>query len=123
MGTFSGTFLSNAQIAAKMMKGTLYEAYYGIPYEKVAALRSERELNAMCIKERSWDVAANGQAIEKCMIITTHNLALVFSLFDLKNKLEVILPELCRKVSLLFCSRACAWRACVPVCVGVRVEE
>jgi hypothetical protein len=35
MGAFSEKFLRAAQIAAQTLRGTLYERYFGLPYEQV----------------------------------------------------------------------------------------
>jgi hypothetical protein len=66
-------------------------------------------------------VAANGKVIERCMVVTTHNLALVFERFlfvfnfcfyfvlftfmfnrlHMRTKLEGVMPELPRRVSTI----------------------
>ncbi|HET9957286.1 MAG TPA: hypothetical protein VFQ61_22465, partial [Polyangiaceae bacterium] len=38
MGTFSETYLKAAQLAAGLLRSTLYERYYGIPYDRILTL-------------------------------------------------------------------------------------
>ncbi|WP_128431076.1 hypothetical protein [Streptomyces cyaneus] len=101
MDTFSPKFLTAARIAGELLRGTLYERYYGIDYgairnlaiaETGAALsRSYRPRTSpgfarLCAERAgtasgseagsgSWSVAANGTVIEQAQILTTHNLA------------------------------------------------
>ncbi|MGW3008664.1 hypothetical protein ACWC9R_07460 [Streptomyces sp. NPDC001219] len=94
MGTFSPKFLTAARIAGELLRGSLYERYYGIDYKAIRDLavveagealtrsyrpRSSPRFAQLCIARagssgRSW-VAANGQVIEQAQILTTHNLA------------------------------------------------
>ena len=96
MGTFSPKFLTAARIAGELLRGTLYERYYGIDYgairnlaiaETGAALsrsygaRTSPGFARLCMERAgaassgSWSVAANGTVIEQAQILTTHNLA------------------------------------------------
>eukprot|EP00026_Physarum_polycephalum_P003155 Phypoly_transcript_03164.p1 GENE.Phypoly_transcript_03164~~Phypoly_transcript_03164.p1 ORF type:complete len:819 (+),score=172.04 Phypoly_transcript_03164:141-2459(+) len=94
MGKFSTTFVINAHIAAKLMRGTLYEAYYDIDYEKVKNFKlNGADLDQYCGTGTYSTVTANGKAIERCMIVTTHNLALVFDRLNMKQKLQDVMPE------------------------------
>ncbi|KUL31060.1 hypothetical protein [Streptomyces regalis] len=102
MGTFSPKFLKAARIAGELLRGTLYERYYGIDYGAIrnlaiaetgaalsrsygartspgfARLCAERAATASGPGSRpaygSWS-AANGTVIEQAQILTTHNLA------------------------------------------------
>lgn len=95
MGTFSPKFLTAARIAGELLRGTLYERYYGIDYRAIrnlaitetgAALsrsygaRTSPGFARLCAERAgtasgSWSVAANGTVIEQAQILTTHNLA------------------------------------------------
>ncbi|QIP85054.1 hypothetical protein GLX30_14625 [Streptomyces sp. Tu 2975] len=94
MGTFGPKFLRAARDAAELLRGSLYERYYGIDY---AAVRNMAVLEAGEALTRSYgartspgfarlcteragrggygSVAANGKIIEQAQILTTHNLA------------------------------------------------
>ncbi|MER6613196.1 hypothetical protein [Streptomyces xantholiticus] len=94
MGTFGPKFLRAARDAAELLRGTLYERYYGIDY---AAVRNMAVVEAGEALTRSYgaraspgfarlcteraghggygSVAANGKIIEQAQILTTHNLA------------------------------------------------
>ncbi|RJL31374.1 hypothetical protein [Bailinhaonella thermotolerans] len=87
MGTFSGKFPAAAKIAGELLRGGLYERYYGIDYAAVAAVPDVRrgagrgaatsaEFDRMCGSTGSWGrPAENGVVIENAQILTTHNLA------------------------------------------------
>lgn len=90
MGAFTAKFLRAAQLAAELLRGTLYERYYGIDYRAVARMRSPtarrtvtrtpRDFAALCAarsgtRDGGSFVAANGMVIEQAQILTTHNLA------------------------------------------------
>ncbi|MGY5035881.1 hypothetical protein ACWC9U_34725 [Streptomyces sp. 900116325] len=94
MGTFGPKFLVAARIAAELLRGTLYERYYGIDYAAVRNLaiteaseaasrsygaRTSPGFARLCVARAGTDaftsVAANGKVIEQAQILTTHNLA------------------------------------------------
>ncbi|MFG2136571.1 hypothetical protein [Streptomyces sp. NPDC048650] len=90
MGTFSRKFLAAAKIAGDLLRGTLYERYYGIDYRTIAAIdattkteqygeRPSQAFADLCHKRaaarRSWSPAVNGMVIEQAQILTSHNLA------------------------------------------------
>ncbi|MFF3288141.1 hypothetical protein [Streptomyces sp. NPDC003023] len=94
MGTFGPKFLRAARDAAELLRGTLYERYYGIDYAAIRNMaiteasealnrsygaRTSPGLTALCAERAgggaSWSVAANGKIIEQAQILTTHNLA------------------------------------------------
>lgn len=97
MGTFSPKFLKSARVAAELLRGTLYERYYGIDYAAIRNLaiaetgealsrsygaRTSPGFARLCTERAgtasgsdSWSVAANGKVIEQAQILTTHNLA------------------------------------------------
>ncbi|WP_328545695.1 hypothetical protein [Streptomyces platensis] len=94
MGTFAPKFLTAARIAGDLLRGTLYERYYGIDYatlrnwaiaEAAEALtrsyrpRTSPQFARLCAARAGssgrGSVAANGKVIEQAQILTTHNLA------------------------------------------------
>lgn len=100
MGTFSAKFADAARIAARVLRGSLYERYYGIDYEQLEVdldmdpVRRNRNrgitpdaLAELCMRRagvqesrRGWglgSVAANGKVVEQAQILTTHNLAVL----------------------------------------------
>ena len=98
MGTFTEKFLSAAQIAARMLRGSLYERYYGLDYERVLQLNDIREaygaktapgFAALCQElarvqeEKGGSVSRNGTIIEQAQILTTQNLAPLFAALEL----------------------------------------
>jgi len=92
MGAFSDTYLRAAQAAARLLSGSLYERYYGLPFAQVLTFVSQPsgdgvatspELAALCQGLARSDgqgsyVARNGTVIEQAQILTTHNLATLF---------------------------------------------
>jgi hypothetical protein len=131
MGEFSGTFLHAAQAAGRVLKGTLYERYYGLPYARVLALDdvekrrfgvpSSPGFAAICRElagpsdGRSWSTARNGTLIEQAQILTTHNLAVLFDGLGLLPPMRDELPLLARRSFEWMCdclqARTPAWRA------------
>ncbi|MFC8825934.1 hypothetical protein ACFT9I_11320 [Streptomyces sp. NPDC057137] len=102
MGTFTPKYLTAARIAAELLRGTLYERYYGIDYAAVrnlaitevgealtstygARTHASPGFARLCaerageVRGGSWSVAANGKIIEQAQILTTHNLATLVS--------------------------------------------
>jgi len=110
---FSKTFLRQAHMAASLLKGTIYSKYYEIDYDEVLAIKDGSsdvvvELYEMCLtgagaSRGGYSVVNNGKIIERCMIITTHNLAPTFVLLDLKKRLANILEELPSKTFYKIC--------------------
>ncbi|WP_426308903.1 hypothetical protein [Cellulosimicrobium sp. E-16] len=98
MGRFSDKYRRAAQIAARVVGGTLYECYYGIDYARIAALdqvrspvrrvlqRTRKDAAGPSFGDVCWErsgrrdrdrysVSTNGAVIEQAQILTTHNLA------------------------------------------------
>lgn len=111
MGTFTGQFLAAAQVAGKLLSGSLYARYYGVPYDRIASMRAEGrqherstcpELARLCSELAGatsvgrGSPAANGTVIEQQQIITTHNLAVLFATLGLGDQLRAELPDLSR---------------------------
>src|SRR4051812_23310909 len=104
MGEFSEKFLRAAQAAAAVLGGSLYERYYGLPYDRVrvidavkksrygaatspAFVRLCAELAGAGTSSRG-SVAQNGTVIEQEQILTTHNLAVLFEALGLGDALR-----------------------------------
>ncbi|NYI04710.1 hypothetical protein [Allostreptomyces psammosilenae] len=86
-GTFTNRFVEATRVAADLLHGSLYAAYYGIDYPAVLAAlagastrghRAGKAFARLC-RDRAGTaggaVAANGMVIEQAQILTTHNLA------------------------------------------------
>ena len=88
MGRFSPKFQQAAKVAAELLRGSLYERYYGIDYTTVLGLPEPdghgnvEEFDRMVAGDvpAGRSVAANGQIIERQQILTTHNLAVLVKL-------------------------------------------
>jgi hypothetical protein len=119
MGHFSDKFRRAAQMAARVLSGTLYERYYGIDFAQILSLpepakpdppstprtvrvaESPITFDDLCraragrTPEDGWSiVAANGTVIEQSQILTTHNLA---ALVDLGVRPTCTWTELARE--------------------------
>ncbi len=121
MGAFSSSFLRAAQTAARLLEGTLYERYYGLPYQQVLQLDDVEQQRfgapvspgfaRLCqdlagAKDGApWSVARNGTIIEHAQILTTHNLATLFTGLDLRRTLRGKLPLLARRCFQWICRR------------------
>ncbi len=122
MGGFSPSYLHAAKNAATLLKGTLYAKYYDLPYEELAGWNSVagvKRLSEWCQKRvsGSWgsDIARNGAVIEQAQILTTHNLATLFSPVGLLPVLQDSLPGMARTCFEEICQRMSrpipVWRA------------
>lgn len=88
MGRFAPKFQQAAKVAAGLLRGSLYERYYGIDYAAVLGLPEPDghgdvgEFDRMVAGDvpAGRSVAANGQIIERQQILTTHNLAVLVKL-------------------------------------------
>jgi hypothetical protein len=99
MGAFSEKFVSAAKVSAKMLRGTLYERYYGLPFDEVLAMKITKgryggvdAFAALCTRlagenPGTWSVAYNGTIIEQQQLLTTHNLAALFDELSLNERL------------------------------------
>ncbi len=117
MGAFSLNFLHAAWDAGRFLQGSLYERYYGINYQELVAIKqpekekTSTEFYSICRAraaidtKNSWSVAANGTVIEQAQILTTHNLASLFSALDLKAELESDLLQMAET-----CFKYICWR-------------
>jgi len=127
MGTFSSKFLESARVAASILKGTLYEKYYGIDYTYILGLEIHEKkpsegwfknlfkqtttitspatnpFAGICaqragVRLGAWDSAINGMIIEQQQILTSQNLAVLFKGLNL----QIMLTS-----SLMNMSKAC----------------
>ncbi len=103
MGSFSVNFLNAAHAAARLLRGTLYEAYYEIDYAGLQRLHVNGEtkwdtqvssefaklceLRADLDREGRRSIPRNGAIIEQAQVLTTHNLASLFSALPLAERL------------------------------------
>lgn len=117
MGTFTMKWRSAAEIASRVMAGTLYARYYDLPEawgppvsrklfgrrtaDDFAALCKERAKEARTSTERGRSVAENGTVLEQSQILTTHNLAVLVDELGLRDRFVALGPELA--------DRAFAW--------------
>lgn len=88
-GRFSAKFGRAVQTAVPLLRGSLYEQYFGIDYRELDRLLFEelrdgatqsQVLADLCrtrAGQSSWfgGVAGSGKVLEQCQILTTHNLA------------------------------------------------
>lgn len=127
MGEFSGKFLESAKRAAQLLDGTLYATYYGIDYEGVTKIPEVRDTTVrrwwglsshartdrfveLCSKRAgvplgTWDPATNGMIIEQQQILTTQNLATLFSGLKLAGTLGNQTDEMARECFTWVCKR------------------
>lgn len=120
IGDFSENYLRAAQKAAEFLKGTLYERYYGIPYDRIQQIDDvepsryktpiSEGFGRLCCERAGetdtrggWSVARNGKIIEQEQILTTHNLAVLFSELDLATSLGPELGQLARECFVWIC--------------------
>lgn len=103
MGSFSVNFLKVAQSAARLLRGSLYEAYYEIDYAKLQSFHESgdkkwgtpvsAEFANLCESRAQLErggrssVAQNGKIIEQAQVVTTHNLASLFESLPLTEQL------------------------------------
>lgn len=126
MGAFTAKFREAARIAGRLLENTLYARYYGIASNELLALRGptrspsrhddldpdERGAAPAPVAEIAHDfaklcqrragsggrgVAGNGKIIEQSQILTTHNLAVVFDAFGLREPLAPSLRTLAER--------------------------
>ena len=113
MGAFTDKFVLAAQRAAALLEGSLYARYYDIVYAEIAGLRvkpgrsgvsdAARAFARLCCRRAGvspgWGrVARNGMVIEQQQILTTQNLAALWSDLPLREALGADLPGMCHRV-------------------------
>jgi hypothetical protein len=124
MGTFSKKFLDAAQVASKLLQGTLYERYYGLNYGEVDAIQdvknsryqveTSKKFEKLCrkrayahagISKMGWSVAKNGIIIEQQQILTTQNLAALTAVLELTPRLASQWQSLAQRCFRWVCKR------------------
>lgn len=132
MGEFTKKYVDAAQHAAQLLKGSLYEHYYGISYERVLriddlepayarAAPTSKMFLRICAElagqrpDGRRSVAANGVLLEQEQIVTTHNLAVLVDALQLREPLAPQLGELTRRCFTWLCKElqhnSANWRA------------
>jgi hypothetical protein len=128
MGEFSQAFRESAQVAAQIVDRTLYAKYYTIDYNEFRALLGKKrqatvewnlfqkqsnevdEFAQLCatragVELGTWDPATNGMILEQQQILTTQNLAALFSTLNLTGSLHDQLGEMARECFVWICRR------------------
>jgi hypothetical protein len=129
MGEFSGKFLESAKRAADLLDRSLYATYYGIDYGEIPRIeawlakqtlfsklvgkppRTEPDSFARLCSSRAgvslgtWDTSTNGMIIEQQQILTTQNLAALFTGLDLIEALRGQLGDMARQCFRWICKR------------------
>jgi hypothetical protein len=127
MGRFSDKFIASAVCAAEQLEGTLYAAYYDIDCSETRqwaappgkTLRTLFGLNPSDKTDRlaklcaaragvplgTWSPAINGMIIEQQQILTTQNLAALFTKLDLRNPLGDQLSAMAQRCFTWICQR------------------
>lgn len=127
MGEFSAKFVDSAKIAAELLDGTFYCTYFDIDYQEVR--RNPKEITRpgktwfwkssrstpndfanFCASRAgvslgTWNAATNGMVIEQQQIITTQNLAALYSGLSLQNSLAGRHIELAQRCFTWICGR------------------
>lgn len=119
-GTFTAHFLRAAQTAALLLRETLYERYYGLPYARVLELDVEPHARSGKLVAPAFArlceqlaqppaegryTARNGMIIEQQQLFTTHNLAVLFATARLTPVLGERLPQLAQRCFTWLCRR------------------
>lgn len=128
MDDFSPKFTLAAKRAAELLGGSLYARYYKLDVGAVSNL-PEAELEpkkswfnqnsspkpnplvTMCIQRSGvdpavrWDVVRNGMVIEQAQILTTHNLATLYSGLNLAEDLCDALEDMTKRCFQWICQR------------------
>lgn len=115
MGQFSGKFLDAARIARSQLGGTLYETYYRLDADALPGFAGREKHVAggfaeLCARRAGvtlggWNAASNGRVIEQQQILTTQNLAALFTLPGLKESLATEFSEMASDCFRWICTR------------------
>jgi hypothetical protein len=119
MGSFSETYLRAAQVAARLLSGSLYGRYYGLPFAQVLSFEAKPsrygvptspELATLCqalarSEGQGSFVARNGTVIEQAQILTTQNLAVLFEDAAFATLMRAHLPEMAKRCFEWICAR------------------
>lgn len=96
MGRFSPRFEQAAMATVQYFEGKLYSRYYDLPYDI-----QKGTFDQLChdrvdgLSRQGWSVAQNGMILEQAMILTSHNMAAVFSELDLSELDKVRSAQSC----------------------------
>lgn len=122
MGRFSPKFLVAAKASASAVQASLYARYYGIDAQALGAMPVPVEnakvrwdgkpdaLAKLCASRAgvalgAGGTARNGMVLEQVQILTTHNLAVLFSGLGLDASLQEQLPGMARQCFSWVCRR------------------
>jgi len=122
VGRFSDQFVHATRASAQLMTGSLYSTYYQIDYVDLlrrlgsttargpeAGEQVANRFAEICFARagvlRRGNPASNGMVIEQQQILTTHNLAALFSAFDLSRSLEAELVPMAKNCFRWICRR------------------
>lgn len=127
MGRFSSKFVDSAHRTSEVLDRTLYATYYAIDYSEVRRIRpvvetqkrtwfwqraesTKDEFAELCASRAgvslgTWDPATNGMIIEQQQILTSQNLAVLFSALGLADRLRGQLPEMAKGCFVWICKR------------------
>ena len=124
MGQFSPKFLASAKRAASMLQESLYARYYEIDYKHVTRLPEPKKalgvgffgfrggdpLASLCqsragVSKLGWAVAPRGAVVEQQQILTTHNLALLFGVPEIREQTGPHVEELAWDCFAWICRR------------------
>jgi len=100
MGRFSTKFVEATHLAALHLQGSLYARYFRVDYRDIVArlsdagteLAAANALAVICAERAgeslgTWRAASSGRIIEQQLIITSHNLAAIFELNGVRDRL------------------------------------
>jgi hypothetical protein len=126
MGRLSAKFVRSARIAADLLKDSLYCVYYEIDFSRlpqmsVAVRGADEELHpaAQALADKfvqlcasragvelgGWDPAKNGMIIEQQQILTTQNLAVLYSRLGLQETLDMHFAAMAKHCFTWICRR------------------
>ena len=124
LGNLSNTFLSSAQQAASLLKGSLYECYYAIDYAVIQQdfqpelspsavgkpSKVSTQFTNLCARRAGVSLAgsstaARGTIVEQQQIITTQNLAALFVGLPLADLLHSHLRSMVERCFRWICKR------------------
>jgi hypothetical protein len=116
-GTFTAKWRTAAEIASRVLAGTLYARYYDLPeawpepaprprWSRAFGKRTAGDFAAVCVARAAEArpgggrgfVAANGTVLEQSQILTTQNLAVLVEELELRDRVRALAPRLAGEV-------------------------
>ncbi|MGB0900678.1 hypothetical protein [Halocynthiibacter sp.] len=86
MGRFSDNYSKAALISRTYYSGKLYDCYYRLNTPGMPGSFTDRCFQRANVRDRfNWSVASNGLLIEQQQILTSHNLAQIFTVLNLHD--------------------------------------